>query len=106
MDHAAKRAGQVMLGLAGGKQPELALAEFREVGLEQLVEQGFSIVRAVPSRKWPGSASLEVAHVWLRRDSWDNQFVLDELPVEGAQSLVEKWDCASGLFWEGGGGLS
>jgi len=68
----------------------IAQGDTREVGLDQLVEQGFSIVRAVQSRKWPGSASLEVAHVWLRRGSWGNQFVLDELPVEGITPFLAK----------------
>ena len=39
------------------------------------------IPRAVPSRKWPGSASLEVANVWLRRGTWNASFVLDDSPV-------------------------
>jgi hypothetical protein len=68
----------------------IAQGDTREVGLDQLVEQGFNIVRAVPSRKWPGSASLEVAHVWLRRDAWGNQFVLDDSPVEGITPFLAK----------------
>lgn len=47
-----------------------------------------TITRAVPSRKWPGSASLEVAHVWLRKGRWASPFLLDEKPVEGITSFL------------------
>jgi hypothetical protein len=30
----------------------------------------------VPSRRWPGTASLEVAHLWLRQGNWQGQFIL------------------------------
>ena len=40
--------------------------------------------RAVPSRKWPGTASLEVAHVWIRKGRWAAPFVLDDKPVLGS----------------------
>lgn len=45
----------------------IAEGDTREVGLDQLVAAGCIIYRAVPSRKWPGTASLEVAHIWLRQ---------------------------------------
>ena len=61
----------------------IAQGDTREVGLEQLAERGFSIPRAVPSRPWPGTASLEVAHVWLHRGPWSGPFVLDEQAVRG-----------------------
>jgi len=68
----------------------IAQGDTREVGLDQLVGQDFNIVRAVPSRKWPGTANLEVAHVWLRRGSWDKEFILDDLPVEGITPFLAK----------------
>ncbi len=55
----------------------IAQGDTREVGLDQLLENGFSIPRAVPSRKWPGQANLEVAHVWARKGPW-GESVLDE----------------------------
>ena len=45
----------------------IAQGDTREVGLDQIIAEGSLIPRAVPSRKWPGTASLEVAHVWLRK---------------------------------------
>lgn len=65
----------------------IAQGDTREVGLDQLVGQGFSIPRAIPSRKWPGSANLEVAHVWLHRPpegcEWEAGWLLNDQPVPG-----------------------
>ncbi|CAC5339827.1 MULTISPECIES: Eco57I restriction-modification methylase domain-containing protein [Planktothrix] len=41
------------------------------------------IYRAVNSRKWEGTASLEVAFVWMRQGEWQGDFILDEKPVNG-----------------------
>ncbi|MCT7992560.1 BREX-1 system adenine-specific DNA-methyltransferase PglX [Laspinema olomoucense] len=61
----------------------IAQGDTREVGLDQLVEKGGLIFRAVPTRPWPGTASLEVAYVWLRQGKWQGEFVLDDHPVSG-----------------------
>ncbi|NWJ98600.1 MAG: hypothetical protein HXX20_22850 [Chloroflexi bacterium] len=66
----------------------IAQGDTREVGLDQLVNAGWVIPRAVPSRKWPGSASLEVAHIWLRHGIWQSLFVLEEIPVVGITSFL------------------
>ncbi len=80
------RAGQLLRD--GGMMALLATntiaqGDTREVGLDQLTAQGFSIPRAVPSAPWPGEASLEVAQVWLYRGAWPGAFVLNEQPVAG-----------------------
>jgi len=59
----------------------IAQGDTREVGLDQLARDGYTITRAVPSRKWPGTASLEVAHVWARRGRWSGPILLDDAPV-------------------------
>lgn len=61
----------------------IAQGDTREVGLEQLAANGCVIHRAVPSRKWPGSASLEVAHIWMRQGKWAGEYVLEEKSVAG-----------------------
>ena len=61
----------------------IAQGDTREIGLDQLAGQGFSIPCAVPSAPWPGEASLEVAHVWLRRGEYARVFVLNGQPVAG-----------------------
>ena len=59
----------------------------REVGLEQIVSMGGTIIRAVSSRRWPGTASLEVAHIWLSRGEWHGPYLLDDKFVEGITSF-------------------
>lgn len=61
----------------------IAQGDTREVGLQALTARGFSIPRAVPSRKWPGQANLEVAHVWFREGDWKGPHVLEEREVQG-----------------------
>lgn len=59
----------------------IAQGDTREVGLEQLTSNGGVIHRALPSRKWPGTASLEVAQVWVNRGVWSGQQFIDDRPV-------------------------
>ncbi len=66
----------------------IAQGDVREVGLDQVTAMGYTIPRAVSSRKWPGTAALEVAHVWLRRGDWLGLYMLDEKPVEGITSFL------------------
>ena len=66
----------------------IAQGDSREVGLDQLAANGCVIPRAVQSRKWIGTASLEVAHVWLRQGIWQGGFVLDEKPVTGITAFL------------------
>lgn len=61
----------------------IAQGDTREVGLDQLTQRGYTIVRAVPSRRWSGAAAVEVAHVWLRRGAWQGGSVLNDQPVAG-----------------------
>ena len=61
----------------------VAQGDTREVGLDQLSANGCVIPRAVASWPWPGSASLEVAHLWLRKGSWNGTFTLDEQETTG-----------------------
>ena len=65
----------------------IAQGDTREVGLEQLLEHGFSIPRAIRSRKWPGQANLEVAHIWMRSGPWGIS-VLDEASVSGITAFL------------------
>lgn len=56
--------------------------ETREVGLEKLSSAGLAIYRAVPSMKWPGEASIEVALLWFHKGRWNHTFWLDKKKVE------------------------
>ncbi|HYT44435.1 MAG TPA: DNA methyltransferase, partial [Methylomirabilota bacterium] len=66
----------------------IAQGDTREVGLEQIISRGWSIIRAISSRKWPGTASLEVSHIWLRNGGWGDFYILDDMKVEGITSLL------------------
>jgi hypothetical protein len=74
----------------------IAQGDTREVGLEQLTGNGCVIPRAVPSRPWPGTASLEVAHVWVRLGTWSGPFVLDEKPTNGITAFLTSPGTVSG----------
>jgi hypothetical protein len=80
------RVGQ-LLNRSGGfgllATNSIAQGDTREVSLDQLVNTGFTITRAIGSRKWPGTASLEVAHVWMRKGAWLGGYVLEDKPVKG-----------------------
>ena len=74
----------------------IAQGDTREVGLDQLTADGYVIPRAVPSRPWPGTASLEVAHIWLRRGRWNKPFELDGKPVSGITPFLTEPGTVSG----------
>lgn len=68
----------------------------REVGLDQLVEHGFIITSAIPSMKWPGKASLEIAIVLFFYGKWGGNFFLDGNKVKGINSYLAIPDQLSG----------
>jgi hypothetical protein len=74
----------------------IAQGDTREVGLDQLLNDSCVIPRAVPSRKWPGTANLEVAHVWVRRGAWAGSCVLDEASVVGITPFLTAPGAAEG----------
>lgn len=61
----------------------IAQGDTREVGLEQIVQEGSVIYRAVPSRKWPGEANLQVGEIWGRKGDWKGNCFLGEKAVDG-----------------------
>jgi hypothetical protein len=71
----------------------IAQGDTREVGLDQIVkppvlagkptELASTIYRGVPSRKWEGSASLEVAYVWMKKGQWHSEYLLNDRGVTG-----------------------
>lgn len=66
----------------------VAQGDTREVGLDQITSRGATIYRGIPSRKWPGEASLEVAHIWLRKGEWKGTFFIEDSPVKGITSQL------------------
>jgi len=74
----------------------IAQGDTREVGLDHLAHQGFTIPRAVPSRPWPGTAGVEVAHIWLRYGRWQGEYTLNEQPAAGITPYLTAPGAASG----------
>ncbi|PSB14431.1 hypothetical protein C7B65_26435 [Phormidesmis priestleyi ULC007] len=46
------------------------------------------ITRAVPSRPWAGTASLEVAYIWLYKQQWQGEYTLDDKIVAGITAFL------------------
>ena len=74
----------------------IAQGDTREVGLDQMTAHGAIVYRALPSRKWPGEANLEVAHIWLRKGPWAGPFMLDDALVDGITSQLQVPGSVSG----------
>jgi hypothetical protein len=74
----------------------IAQGDTREVGLDQLAQQGFVIPRAVPSRHWPGAAGVEVAHIWLRQSGWQGGYTLNDQPASGITPFLTAPGASSG----------
>jgi hypothetical protein len=66
----------------------IAQGDSREVGLDQLTANGFSLPRAIPSTPWIGAAALEVAHVWLYNGVWAGSFTLNNVAVLGITAFL------------------
>lgn len=70
----------------------VAQGDSREVGLDRMVENGFTITRSIQSRTWPAaSANLEYAAVWGTRSSVTDDVlrVCDEVAVRQISPLLE-----------------
>jgi hypothetical protein len=70
----------------------IAQGDSREVGLDQMVEVGFTITRAIQSRPWPASTvNLEFAAVWgtIGHVADDVPRISDGEPVKRITTLLE-----------------
>ena len=77
----------------------LAQGDTREVGLDRMVDSGFTITRSIQSRSWPSqSAALEFAAVWGTRDAVSSRaaMVCDDATVSRISSLLEPAGRAEG----------
>jgi hypothetical protein len=73
----------------------IAQGDSRTVGLDQIVHSGNAIYRCVPSMKWPGVASLEVAQVWLTKGEWVGHRFIDDIQVASITPLLTAQDSPS-----------
>ena len=78
----------------------VAQGDTREVGLDQMAANGFTITRAIQSRSWPvASANLEYAAVWGTRKQVAPAVprVADDVPVQRISTLLEPTGRVDGL---------
>jgi len=68
----------------------------REVALDRLVAQGWTITRATKSSKWPGEQSLEIAKVWMVEGGWKGEAVLADKAVAGITPSLDPVGRAGG----------
>jgi hypothetical protein len=66
----------------------IAQGDTREIGLDVILGLDGTIIRATPTKKWPGDASLEVAQIWLRRGPWLGSHYLNESRVQSIDSYL------------------
>jgi hypothetical protein len=66
----------------------MAEGDTREVGLDYLLENGFSISRAISSGIWPGSASVTYSVIWFSKNTWKRKFILDDKEVAKINSYL------------------
>ncbi len=75
----------------------IAQGDSREVGLDQITANDATIFRAVSSRKWEGTAALEVSFVWLKNGgAWQAEIILDDKKVNGITPLLTAQSRVSG----------
>lgn len=74
----------------------IAQGDTREVGLDQMTAKDVTLIRAVPSAKWPGAANLEVAHVWGRRSGWQAPCWLERDVVPGITAFLTSSEVVAG----------
>ena len=61
----------------------IAQGDTREVGLDHVVDMGWTLYRAEKSQRWPGTASLEVSLVWAGHPGSNEDRILNGNRVAG-----------------------
>jgi methylase of polypeptide subunit release factors len=90
------RAAQVARGFGFIATNTIAQGDTREVCLDALLADRWTIHAANKSRPWPGAASLEVAQVWLTDRPWSGPVVADGTAVPGVTATLDPVGKVSG----------
>ncbi len=78
----------------------IAQGDTREVGLDQVVDMGWSVYRAEKSQPWPGTASLEVSLLWTGHPAEHEQRTLDGNRVPGITPSLDPQSRMSGNAYQ------
>ncbi|MFJ6022588.1 type IIL restriction-modification enzyme MmeI [Nocardiopsis alba] len=74
----------------------IAQGDTREVGLDQVVDQGWNIYRARKSQPWPGGANVHVSLVWTGHQSERERPILEDAEVRGVTPSLDARSRVSG----------
>ena len=66
----------------------IAQGDTSEVGLTQIIDDEWTVHRAIPSITWPGDTTLEIAKVWASSHPWNGDQQLDGRPVAGIDEML------------------
>lgn len=66
----------------------IAQGDTSEVGLTQILDNGWAIHRAVSSTTWPGDTSIEIAKVWVTSHRWSGKRMLDGRHVAAIDEML------------------
>ncbi|MFD0799908.1 Eco57I restriction-modification methylase domain-containing protein [Streptomonospora algeriensis] len=77
----------------------IAQGDTREVGLDQVVEQGWSVYRAVKSQVWPGTANVHVSLVWAGHTGEREKSVLEDESVRAITPSLDPASRVTGNPW-------
>lgn len=78
------------LGLIGTST--VAEGDSHEVGLSQLVKLGLVIYESMVNLQWPGSASVKVSMIWLRKGNWSGPLHINNRLVRHISSTLKDED--------------
>jgi hypothetical protein len=75
----------------------IAEGDTRTVGLQQLTDYGWEIIRATSRAPWPGTASVTYSSIWLSPKKWRGEFFLNNERVPGITPMLTVKQSVSGL---------
>jgi hypothetical protein len=66
----------------------IAEGDTREVGLQQMTDRGWTVIRATSRAPWPGTANVTYSSIWLSPKQWTGEFFLNDERVSGVTPLL------------------
>lgn len=73
----------------------LGQGDAKEVGLSQVLKRGHTIIRSVPSCRWPGTATVYYAMVWVYVGEWRGACYVDDKRVVHIDASMNEADSAN-----------
>jgi hypothetical protein len=73
----------------------LGQGDARDVGLSQVLKRGHTIIRSVPSSRWPGEATVFFAMVWIFAGEWRGDYCVDGDKVAFIDASMNAADASS-----------